>query len=585
MKMPEVCLFDCVQGSFSSSGNFPYFLGSDPDVDCRIEGAEGKHCQIVNNGSLVISSIAGRLELDGKAVSELVLKEETPYPFVLGSQCYIVIATANSKNWNVSVSNWKWKATRDGQAMGGAMPLAQLLLSLQGNPDASNAVIKPEGLSQGFKYSDMVQSGSGASGGGTVTASNPPSVKSSGVKNAGAHSCPWCWWKFDSADVKWVANHPALKGDPLLGIDAYLRFVPNRFSGHKALDSKGNECSDIACPHCHQVIPVNMLRVPQHLVSIVGDAQSGKSYFLTVMTKVVSDKLASNYDGFFEDATPGANAAVRDMINHLFGAMSLQDGMFLQKTKLDGEMYHKLKRNGEDRQLLLPKPFIFHARSSRSKGCNLVFYDNAGEHFQAGTDSSENPSAQHVASAAGVVFLFDPFNNLDFRRAMMRAPTTDPQFAMKPTGDVVAIMSEMKNRIAKITGSERFKSPVAFIVGKYDAWGSSLVPEGQQFYDPSAEGSLSNYAVQHNSDLTKQILMKNCPAVTRMAESLGEEVVFFPVSSFGAPAVKVELPPAEGAEQGEKMNVPDPATLNPFLVDVPILWLMSKFDPSLVPSH
>ena len=214
MPMPEICLFDCVRGSFSSSENFPFFVGSDPDVDCVVAGAEGKHCQIVNNGSLVISSIAGRLELDGKPVTELALKEEIPYPFVFGSQCYIVIATANSKNWNVSVSNWKWKADRDGQDMGGAMPLGELLQSLHGNPDALNTVIKPEGLSQGFKYTDMVQTGSGGSGSGTGAGQVVQPSTTSAVKNAGAHSCPWCWWKFDSADVKWVANHPALKGDP-----------------------------------------------------------------------------------------------------------------------------------------------------------------------------------------------------------------------------------------------------------------------------------------------------------------------------------------------------------------------------------
>ena len=66
--------------------------------------------------------------------------------------------------------------------------------------------------------------------------------------------CPQCQERFEAKDVKWVANHPALKGDPLLGSDAYLRFLPNRFSGDKAMDPMGNECTKKACPKCHAEI-------------------------------------------------------------------------------------------------------------------------------------------------------------------------------------------------------------------------------------------------------------------------------------------------------------------------------------------
>jgi hypothetical protein len=140
----------------------------------------------------------------------------------------------------------------------------------------------------------------------------------------------------------------------------------------------------------------------------------------------------------------------------------------------------------------------------------------------------------------------------------------------------MAIMSEMKNRIQKISGQEKLKAPLAFIVGKYDAWGGSLLPNGQQFYDSRVPGSLNARAIQHNSDLTHKILMQYCPGVARMAESLSEDVVFFPVSAFGSPAHKVQQ------IDGTKMNIPDPAQLKPFLVDVPILWLMSRFAPDIV---
>jgi len=397
------------------------------------------------------------------------------------------------------------------------------------------------------------------------------------ASNTGDYTCPWCWWKFEAKNVKWVATHPALKGDPLLGRDSYLRFIPNSFSGQKALDSQGGECTEIACPHCHNEVPLTMLRLPQHLISLVGDAQSGKSYLLTVMTKVLQDSLVRNYGTFLEDATPKANASIREMIRTLFGANSINEGMHLQKTKLDGEMYHRLKRNGEGREILLPRPFIFHMKNNSSDAMNMVFYDNAGEHFQPGSDSTENPSAQHVAKAGGLMFLFDPFNNIDFKKAMKSVHTGDPQFDKPVFGDVVAIMSEMKKRIKDITGEDRLKAPLAFIVGKYDAWGASLLKEGEQFYETNTESCLSAAAIHHNSNIVRRILMEKCPGVLGVAESLSDTVMFFPVSSFGAPARKAVM------ADGNEMTIPDPETLNPFLVDAPILWLMNRINPKMIP--
>lgn len=583
--MSQVCLYNCSQNSFETSEVFPFFIGTDPDVDCRLDGLgiEGKHCQITNDGRITVSALLpGKLEINGNPVQTITLDEDVPYPMLIGATCFFVVSTKDAQQWGESATQWTWLAFNGDQEISASMRLPQLLQTFQGDAESGNISLKPTGFHQGFPLDILSQSKHGNSvvnSPAMSTNSGPAMSGASGPKNQGAYTCPWCWWKFEAEDVKWVANHPALKGDPLLGADSYLRFLPNRFTGLKALDAKGNECSEIACPHCHFVIPMTMLRVPQHLISLVGDAQSGKSYLMTVMTKMLTDSLATYYDGYYEDATPGINAAIRDMIRTMFSASNINEGLFLQKTKLEGEMYHRLKRNGEDRMVLLPKPFIFHVSSGRSKGMNLVYYDNAGEHFQPGMDSSENPAAQHVASASGILFLFDPFNNIDFRRAMKCQRNDDPQFDQKVTGDVMAIMSEMKNRIQKITGESRLKAPLAFIVGKYDAWGGSLLPEGKQFFESKTLGGLNAHAIQHNSDLTREILMQHCPGVAKMAESLSDTVTFFPVSSFGSPAHRVEFP------DGTKMNIPDPEQLNPFLVDAPILWLISRFDPALVPCN
>ena len=178
------------------------------------------------------------------------------------------------------------------------------------------------------------------------------------------------------------------------------------------------------------------------------------------------------------------------------------------------------------------------------------------------------------------MFLFDPFNHIDFRRAIMRHKdtdkTTDPQFQSDVMDNVTVILSEMRNRIQKLTGSPKLKSPLAFMVGKYDAW-HQLVPEGRQYFETRADNFLSSQSIEDNSNLTKEILTGICPGIVTLAESLSEKTRFFPVSTFGVPPIRVKT------GDGPGMIVPDPMKLEPRFVDTPVLWLMSQMNSNLVP--
>src|SRR5205807_3496281 len=131
----------------------------------------------------------------------------------------------------------------------------------------------------------------------------------------------------------------------------------------------------------------------------------------------------------------------------LFSARS-PDEARLAKTQLEGAMYERLPRFG--RTVALPKPFIYTMESrQRPEGrCSVIFYDNAGEHFQPGRDSADSPGAQHVASSSGILFLFDPFNSPEFRRYI--ADRSDPQLERPVFDQQSIILSEMKVRIARL---------------------------------------------------------------------------------------------------------------------------------------
>jgi hypothetical protein len=585
-------LYDCCSGEFHVVEKYPYIVGSARDVDLKIIGAsvQGKQCQIQQKGvaNVVVSFVPGGVRINDQEIggAGAALQQNQDYPIQIGVRCFYIRHSSDLKSWGERLKIGGWKVLREGQIIGNqSMPLQNLLDQFK-EPNSGNGVMLiKDNANGGFSVDALRNSNQeylqdkSLSVGGIADGQNdslpekPPQRK----PTDGEYRCPYCWWPFDAKDFFYVAKHPALQNDPLLGSSEYLRFKPNRWEDGKPLDPKGEICDELACPDCHSKLPRSMKNTKQHIISVVGDAASGKSYFLSVNTKILSDSFPQFFDVLFEDSTPGGNDVLRRMVNSLYGATT-PDQVNIVKTQLYSNSYSMLKSKSKNREVSMPKAFIFHVSKLKNKECraNLVFYDNAGEHFRPENDSVETPGAQHVAAASGIIFLFDPFNHIDFKRAISKQKTDDPQFN-QPTEDfVTVILSELRKRIEQINDTDKLKAPLAFVVGKYDAW-HQLVPEGEGFWEPREEGVLNFSAIKHNSDLTRTVLRKISPGLVAQAEALSENTMFFPVSNFGVPPV------THKNERGETFIVPDPQKLNPMFADIPVLWLNSQFNPDLVP--
>ena len=403
-----------------------------------------------------------------------------------------------------------------------------------------------------------------------TSASNGTNVNRSDGTN-GKYTCPICWLKFDLGEIMHISVHETLKGDPILGQDAQQRFYAIRFNdrGH-ALDAIGILCTETACPHCRRRLPVGMIDEPHYIISLVGDQSAGKSYFLAVLSKILPGTLYNKFKTSMLDADPTGNAALNDLRKSLFGS-STPEQVRVNKTVMEGAMYERLPRHG--RMVALPRPFIYTlGASNHSKPrCSVIFYDNAGEHFQPGVRLVEQPGALHVASASGILFLFDPFNSPDFRRAMKG--TTDPQIEKPVSDQQDIILAEMRTRILNIRSlpsNHLIPEPLAIMVGKYDAW-QHLLPE-HNIENPIVNSHLDLAAIRRNSFRVRQVLLRICPSIVTNAEALSANVCYFAVSAFGHTPVKV----------GEGAYAPDPARLKPFQIEIPTLWALATFCPDLV---
>jgi hypothetical protein len=387
----------------------------------------------------------------------------------------------------------------------------------------------------------------------------------------GTYTCPVCWLRFDGGDIMHIAVHDSLRGDPVLGEDAQQRFLATRFNNSgQAIDAMGLACSEIACPHCRRKLPPGFLETQHHIISIVGDQSAGKSYYLGVLTKMLPGTLYRDFQIVFQDSDPTGNAPVNEMRKTLFAAQTPAQAK-LAKTQMTGGMYESLPRQG--RTVLLPRPFVYSLAAADERGdrCAVIFYDNAGEHFQPGVNIVEQPGAQHVASAAGILFLFDPFNSPEFRRRL--SASKDPQMEKPVIDQQDIILAEMGARIRNIRNlflGERIHTPLAFVMGKCDAWAHLL--NGAALENPLMDGKLDRRAFENNSQRLRAFLFELCPTVVANAEALTDNLQFFAASSFGHTPIKI----------GPGEYAPDPTRLRPVDVEAPILWILSQLCPELL---
>ncbi|MDR3632276.1 MAG: hypothetical protein P4L84_00490 [Isosphaeraceae bacterium] len=406
--------------------------------------------------------------------------------------------------------------------------------------------------------------------------------------------CPHCWDTFAPEQVLWVSEHSDLLGDPLLGPEQPQRFLPSRFTVEgDALDAAGMVCRSLACPKCHLGVPRCALEMETLFLSILGAPGSGKSYFLSALIHELRRTLPAQFAINIGDVDLASNRILNECEESLFFNPAPDQlvplGDLIPKTELEGELYETIALGNQT--ITYPRPFLFdlrvrpehHKYSADAPMARLLcLYDNAGEHFLPGKDTTATPVTRHLAQSRALLFVLDPTQDPRFAAAI-RAVGGGPRPAGK--GGRVSrqemILHEAAARIRRYTGlshSERHPRPLILVLTKVDQW-SGLLHDA----DPSEpwrtlsgwnHAGLDIDRIEQQSSRLRQLLVQFSPEIVSAAEGFAQDVFYIATSALGE---QTELDPETGFLGIRPQNI------RPRWAAVPLLYALSRTLPGLIP--
>jgi hypothetical protein len=417
-------------------------------------------------------------------------------------------------------------------------------------------------------------------------------------------TCPHCWKTFHPEEVLWIAAHADLLGDPRLGPDQPQRFLPTRFNlDGNALDAHGFECQSLACPHCHLIIPRALLEMEPMFISILGTPACGKSYYLASLTWELRQVLPARFGLSITDIDPLINQPLTANEESLFLNPRATGYQYLAnligKTKLQGEMYDTVAFGNH--LVSYPRPYLFslrpmpsHRQYAQAQQISriLCLYDNAGEHFQPGRETSASPVTQHLGRAELLLYLFDPTQDPRFQRLLTTGSGADRGTRQD------LILAEAATRIRRQLGlsqNTQHDRPLIVVLTKCDAWlhllsdmgvrggqlpldagvrGGQLPPDTDA--SPPWKGSAGVYGldgdrIEQRSAEVRALLQRVCPELPQVAEGFAREVLYVPVSALG------HSPKAERGGPAIR-----PGDIKPVWVTVPVLYGLYRWMRGLV---
>jgi hypothetical protein len=393
-------------------------------------------------------------------------------------------------------------------------------------------------------------------------------------------NCPHCWTEFQPAQVRFIAEHEAARGDSVLGDAEPMRFLPSRFDARaRAIDPFGAPCTRMACARCHLELPPALVEIPQTIVSVVGAPGCGKSIMLASASIALRSGLVVGGMHYL-DADASLNDLTIELESTLFRSTTPDTPAMIAKTDLSGRLYRSFK--SEEGVWMAPKPQLFEIARGDARRM-LCLYDNAGEHFLPGRESPQQPVTRHLGASRALLFVVDPTQD---ERVAVRLGGRDAVAALGGAGSAEQrqdlILTEAVNRVRRLRGlSSRDPLPfrIVLALAKADIWASTAPSELAEAFEAREAGR--RMAVPERGTLATvhaaavRFLEECMPEFLATARAVDPKFRVVPFSGLG------RSPSRDASGSGLSIR---PRDVRPIWPAAPLVVALSEAEPGMFPE-
>jgi len=320
------------------------------------------------------------------------------------------------------------------------------------------------------------------------------------------------------------------------------------------------------CPYCHNNLPTGYGIRDTIMISILGDARSGKSVFLTVLIA----ELENNTD-FVSKLTFIGDQQVRHNFYTNYQRPLLKEHTLISSTK---------------RTKIPPYAFNYWYQYKDENGLisensiDIIFYDIAGEDLRDDTGIRKN--GFNIKDSSGLIFLIDPTNFTKLADL----------FRLSDSALIEAIPDENSNQMVFDTlynyfiGFDREKSkiPMALVLSKadlfkyanFDFFNNKPESRIQKILgDEVHQGAVNMPSIKGLHREVREIISHlSEDGVLNNAAGCFKNVSCFAVSSLGKKPIVEKISNPETNETVEKGYLDGP--IKPFRVKDPFYWILMR---------